>query len=477
MKSYSILCLCGLLIQFAPLRAQFIEDALRLATPQGFHSARAGSIGLAFAGIADDLAALNSNPAGLSLVPVNEFAFGLQHNNSENTGLFLNNSFALDGTSTALNSLGFVTPFESDDADGAFGISYTRETDFANDYEAAGFNSSSSIVTSWIADHSGNSSPDLNLAYRLFLADTVDGAMISPINGNVQQEIIVEESGGIHNISGGIAMDLAPNLSFGASLSGKWGSYSYLRLYRENDSDDRYQSLDTLEFTDVDFRSLEVREAIEQDISGINMTLGLQARIDDHLRVGVTVRTPSIYQIEEEFVQTAVARFDNDDAFEDVSDGFNSYEVSTPWVFGLSASGSLMGLTLSAGIEYQALGELEFDEALAEVLQLNSEIKRALAEQLSWGIGAEYDVPDLPLAFRAGYTHIGATYKSSALGDERSVLSFGAGFYFSDQLRLDAMLRTSSLSEQRANYFGSESVATIERSLSDIALQFVYRFD
>ena len=50
------------------LRAQNVEDAIRLSQFNGIYSARTAGLGIAFHGISDDGTAMYYNPAGLSRI-------------------------------------------------------------------------------------------------------------------------------------------------------------------------------------------------------------------------------------------------------------------------------------------------------------------------------------------------------------------------------------------------------------------------
>ncbi len=464
----------GLLLCASGMQAQFIEDGLRLAQPNGLISARAGAIGPAYSGIADDFAALYYNPAGLMLVPKRELTLGVQLYRNQNTTDFLTSNTILNGNSEAINAIGFVAPLKFGTTKAAIAVGYMLESDFDDDYKTTG-RGSSSIVGSWIASPGSQA-----LAGDLFLSDSINGRLVTPLGGGLSQTATVLESGGLHSLSGGIGIDIAENVSIGFTLHGKWGSYSYDRRYSETDDQNIYNELDTVNFSNVDFSSLLVRETVDQDISGIGASFGIMGRIENFMRFGITVRTPSYYSITENFSRTAKATFDNNDVYESPIDGpesgRNSYSVSTPFVFNTGLSFNLMGLTVAGSVEYSDLSQIEFSSSLVEIEDMNIDIAEQLTGQLVWGIGAEYENPSLPITFRAGVSSGSSVYNDSPSEEEFTLLSAGAGLYFAPNIRIDAMYGHRTTSSRRVLYNSADASFSIDKASSQLALQFIYRF-
>lgn len=457
----------------ASTRAQFIEDALRLARPNGLISARAGAIGPAYSGIADDFAALYYNPAGLTVLPKRELTLGIQLYRNQNTTDFLTSNTILNGNSEAINAIGFVSPLKFGSTRAAIAIGYMLESDFDDDYKTTG-RGNSSIVNAWTESSSGI------MAYDLFLADSINGKLTTPLAGGLTQTATVLESGGLHSLSGGVGVDIAENVSIGVTIHGKWGNYSYDRRYSEIDDQDIYNQLDTIDFSTVDFHSLLVRETVDQDISGIGASFGIMGRIEDFMRFGVTIKTPSYYSITENFSRTAAATFDNgyvaNSPAEGADEGRNSYSVSTPFVFNTGLSFHVAGLTLAGSVEYSDLSQVEFSSSLIEIEDLNIDIAEQLTGQMQWALGAEYETAAIPVALRAGFSSGTSVYREATNEEEFSLVTAGAGLYFAPNIRMDAMYGYRTTSYRRALYNDNASTFSVDRASSQFALQFIYRF-
>ncbi len=473
MKRFSII-MAGLLFCAGIAQAQFIEDGLRLARPNGLISARAGAIGPAYSGIADDFAALYYNPAGLMFIPRRELTLGVQLHRTRNTTDFLTSSTILNGNSEAINAIGFVSPLKFGSTKAAIAVGYLLESDFDDDYKITG-RGSSSIVGAWITSPGSQA-----LARDLFLSDSINGRLVTPLGGGLNQTATVLESGGLHSLSGGIGIDIAENVSIGFTLHGKWGSYSYDRRYNEVDDQNIYNELDTANFSNVDFTSLLVRETVDQDISGIGASFGIMGKIEDFMRFGITVRTPSYYSITENFSRTAKVTFDNNDVYESPADGpeagRNSYSVSTPFVFNTGLSFHVMGLTVAGSVEYSDLSQVEFSSSLVDIEDMNIDIAEQLTGQLTWGVGAEYEVPALPVVVRAGMSSGSSVYTDAPDEEEYTLFTAGAGLYFAPKNRIDAMYGNRTTFSRRVLYNAADAGFSLDRASSQFALQFIYRF-
>ena len=162
--------LYSILIVFSCIsaKAQFVEDAVRMANSNEPISSRAAGLGISYSGIADDYSALYYNPAGLSLLPKNEFSIGLELLRTSATSDFMGNSSSIGSSFVSLSHLGMAFPFKTKIGIAAIAIGYNFEHSYDNTFQFEGFNPNSSIVQSLI-----NETSDLeqNLAYQASLAD------------------------------------------------------------------------------------------------------------------------------------------------------------------------------------------------------------------------------------------------------------------------------------------------------------------
>jgi hypothetical protein len=470
--------------------AQSLDDGLRLTEANVSANARAGALGLAYHGIADDFAALNTNPAGLTLLPSTEFTVGLNVSSLRSRSTYFGT--ARDGaTSSPLAfNIGLVVPVRSESSSFAFGIGYGRDSDFSQTDSLSGFNPSSSVIQSWVQSQNG---PDLrnNRAFQLALADTVGNRLVTPLVGDLAQTALVQQRGGMNVISVGAAFDINDVLSVGGSLLISTGSYTYSRDYQEIDVNDRYNRLDAQNFTNVDFDRLFVNETIRQDITGLRGLIGIQGRFGSYLRAGVSLTTPGAYTIIEQY------RFDGDARFEQGNvrrvtfsdEGAAEYTVSTPLVVSGGASfhvsealgaGVLTGLTLSAGAEYTNGAQISMqsrERALqGRLTTINSITQRVLVPQVRWSVGAEYEIPQTPVVARVSVTALPSPYNSAnaAVQSASTVIAGGAGVFLGVNSRIDATVRYAERSA--VSLVDNTATAQTLASALQFAVQYSYRF-
>lgn len=465
--------LAPLLLFPALLSAQFVEDALRFARLDGYATPRAGAIGIGFTALADDISTLHYNPAGLILIPGIEVSGGLFFARNRTQTDFLHLTTAAAISSTAFTHLGVATTQRWGSTRAGIGIAYTLDNDYENSARYAAFNPSSSLVASWAQE---TDIPRENWAFRLYLADTVNGRMVTPIRDSLQQEASIRERGGLHSLLGGIAFELTPQVSLGFTIALKYGRFTYSRDYREYDLLNRYNWLDTVQFTNVDFSSLQLQEDLTQELSGITGSVGLLFRMGNFLRLGAHVRFPTFFQVRERFARSAVATFDNGDRKRLSEDGHNSYNLRTPFVFacGVALHIPETELTFTAGAAYADVTQLEFTDAPWEVLQLNRLIGEQLVGQVLWGAGVEWKLPLLPLSGRASFQSITSPYGRDIPKAATSVFATGAALYLAPNVRLDILFRYLEAAELRTNY--GNSSYTLTRTPWTIAAGLTYRY-
>jgi hypothetical protein len=468
-------------------KAQYIEDALRYSTPNAVITQRSGALGIAYQGIADDFAALLLNPAGLALISNSELSVGFGFQGNSNTTKFQGIETPFSANDAYLSHVGLVGPFQTKLGNAAVGLGYLLESNFNNTYEYSGFNPNNTMI-GYQAKYGTRNIND-NWAYHTWVAND---KLSTPIVDSLQQSAFVQEKGGLHDIVGGAAFELGSNVSAGFNLIGKFGNYEYSRNYSENDSYNKYKQFDTLTWSDLDFNSLTIDESIDQSVFGFTANFGLQARIGDFMRLSGNINFPTFYSFSEKYSIYAQTKFD--DGWEpnpyDPAEPFEiAYYLTTPFKYSAGASFNLVGVTVSAGIEYMDASQIEFSDANGDHVtniddisryfdRLNQTILKDLVGQVTWGIGAEWELPGLPLVVRGSYQVTSSPYSIDISGAARTTLAFGAGFYPAPNVRLDGLFRFVNHSELRTNYGNSVygSNYTMDMSPTNFGIQLTYRY-
>lgn len=480
MKKSSIFIL--LLILAFPLKAQFMEDALRYSNTNGIITPRAAGLNVAYHGISDDMAALYFNPAGLALIGKSEFSIGLGFEVAGTKTDFRGIEKELSRNNSYISHIGLAAPFDYDNSKGALAIAYFYEDGFNNTHEFSAFNTQNSAIFS--ETHGRFLVPEENWAYQLYLNNTINdenGNVIgynTPYKDSLSQNGTVIETGGLHNISGGVSFELNEFVSMGFSITGKWGGYDYEKDYFEADDRNVYSSVS------IDgrrFQSLQTNQKVSSDLSGVTGSIGLQSRLMDFMRLGVAVKFPTYYEIEETFGNRIDANFTNAQSEFFEWDGQNSYNLRTPFVYSAGVSVHGMGMTFAAGVEYQDASQTEFSDAIEAVEDINIQIVRELIGQTTWGFGLEYKIPFVPLAARAGYSRTTSPYHDDIPNANLSNFSVGGSLYLGKNIRMDGVFRWTDVSKLRTAYGDNaypQTIANYEVNNSplNIAIGFTYRY-
>ncbi|QLH53724.1 MAG: hypothetical protein CH6_1985 [Candidatus Kapaibacterium sp.] len=476
MKKFAFVFSFVLLIPIVSF-SQFIEDALRYTIPNSMITPRSASFGVAFYGLSDDISGLIYNPAGLSFIGKSEFSLGLGFTRNRVESEYLFNKMERDANSSYVTHLGISVPVKEFEKTIIVGLAYFHENNFLNYFDYSAFNPKSSLVYS-LAKY-GSKDTLSNIPYFLWLANN---KFETPIKDSVKQVVTVDEDGGLHNITGGFSVLLTKNVSIGASLTGKFGKFTYYREFNEYDIYNKYNFFDSVGYTNLDFNKFTLKENLTQKVSGISGSIGIFGTFANFLRFGATVKFPTYYQVEEEFRKDAYARFDDGwepNPYEMKDNSYNSYKITTPFVFAGGVSLKILDFIFTGGVEYFDVTQLRFSDAPPEIDRLNSRIVRELVGQVQWGLGVQYSPPILPFEFRAGFSSITSPYAKDIPNATTYIYSLGMAIYLAPNVRLEPTFQYLTNSVLRTNYQTDDTDSqnyTLKFSPYKIALQITYRY-
>jgi hypothetical protein len=336
---------------------------------------------------------------------------------ADNTVDFLGSPSSASAGSTRLDDIGIVAPWRPRGGSShlAFAIGFNRTNDWNSAVGFDAMNPSSSLI-----QYEAASTGDVanNIPYQLGLAGVVGGRIVSPISGGLQQTGTTRESGGLNALSIGLGGELAEGLSAGVSIHVLSGQYRYRRSITETDVSGRYNQRNDSSWSTSDLRSFTEKDDLTTDVAGVKATFGLLYAVAPMVRFGVAVTTPASITATENFSTTASATFDNGDQLGPyVSNGTNSYDVTTPWILsgGLSVD-PLPGLTLAGSVDRMNFAELAFSNGIVSTGDLNDQVPTLLRSTLNYHLGAEYKIRPLGIGIRGGYSFMPSPY----IGDDNS---------------------------------------------------------
>ena len=434
-------------------RAQYAEDVLRFSTAGlGVGASWLGS-GNATVGRVDDYSAMFWNPAGLANMRSYEFSFGLSYLGYGNEATYLGNTTSSSVSTVNLNAVGIAIPVPTVQGSLTFALGFGRHSTYKATSEFGGFNTSNSIVESMLGQ-------DLPYAIYLATTDSVSGLPIPFVTGNIQQDVVVSESGGINNWSFGAAVDVAKDLSVGATFNYQEGSYQYDREFEEEDTRNFYNGAQP-----DDFYRFRYSSTIGSSLSGVSGLFGIMYRAKGFLRFGMTVRTPTYYWIREDFGDRGVSEFDptSPDAgpFQADYPGYTEYEITTPLVVSGGAALNFWDfLTVAADAEYTDWTQMKFETSNPDLQEENRLITKVYRSTVNLRGGADLNLLGSGVRLRGGLIWNPSPYEGYPAEFDQIYLTAGAGFEFAGNVMLDLAYARGFWDTYRDNY----TIAGVEQA-------------
>jgi len=269
------------------------------------------------------------------------------------------------------------------------------------------------------------------LAYNLYLADSVNGRLVSRVKNNVTQSGQILSDNGLNNVAIALASEASKNLYLGISFNFATGSYSYNRNYFEDNLS---------EARSPNSYSLALSENFNDDIGGFSATLGLLYKFNHNSRLGLTVRTPTWITVHERYSEQGTNIFDSnlDSTATYSTSGPNDYDVTTPFVFSAGYSQIIKDLLISAEVDYEDYTQMEFRNTdNATLLYYNTQIKELFRPTVNLKIGGEYEFTSIGLRIRAGYAYLPSAYSGDPSSLATKYITGGIGYVFDNSMAID----------------------------------------
>ncbi|MGL5681744.1 MAG: OmpP1/FadL family transporter [Marinifilaceae bacterium] len=438
--------------------AQNEVDALRFARTQNLGTARSMAMGNAFTALGGDISSLGTNPAGLGVFRNSQVALTPSLNisgiKSGDTEQQYKNTFQL-------GNLGIVGAFYNPQFDWRginVGVSYNN----LNNFNRKGFqrmNNAPNSFLDMLSFQAGDIEPDKLDRYNAPAWMAYDTYLLNYNNeygyyepalyeGDlVNQSKRFEEKGyqGEYNIS--FATNYKDKFFIGATVGIQNIQYRYKSFYTE--------SLEP--GTDNDLNYYNYDEYLKINGTGVNFKMGMIYTPSSAFRIGVSVHTPTFYNMREVAKSDMFSQFNGPDvaagrSYSDYSQstdnlpGFGDYDYNykTPWKANVGIA-SVLGsrLILSADYEFANYGKIRYSNASDnyDYGPMNSALGNLYSATHNLRAGAELRLSRY-IALRAGYNYMQNPYKQSYAtaqyipnGRELQTISGGFGinagrFYF-----------------------------------------------
>lgn len=185
---------------------------------------------------------------------------------------------------------------------------------------------------------------------------------------------------------------------------------------------------------------------------------------------------PNYYEITEQWRYDAESNFDNLDYVTVRNSGESKYSVRTPIKFNIGASYNIFGLTLTGGMSYMDVTNLNFESDDNFTEELNLIVPERLASaKIDWGVGAEYQFPMYPVFLRASYSSNNTPYRQGFIDlTTMKTLAVGAGFLVGKNFMLDVSLSNRDY-EETIFVYSNQSYLNV-RDITNVIVGISYRF-
>jgi len=235
------------------------------------------------------------------------------------------------------------------------------------------------------------------------------------------------ETGGLWKWSAGGAVDISPRLSVGGALHLLTGKDEY-----------RWDSRNATEFNLVTTED----QLIELDYVGVSALAGVSFNVSPSVSAGLTIETPTFLSADEvSTLETTIDTLTSNFVWYDVEEGFATYSVTRPFVFGFGMAGSFSRANIAADFRYTDWTQMDFDYDspdfdAAENAALRF-IQDELTDVLSIQLGGEYLLPEQGLTLRAGFFRDPLPVDKKYVEKQRQYITAGLGFLIDRVMTLD----------------------------------------
>ena len=419
--------------------SQTITDALRYSRYETGGTARSIGVGGGIGALGADFSVIGTNPAGLAQYRKSEFIFTPSLNFSEVDSKLVgegNEAFNEAKANFNFSNIGIVIasqPTSSKWNTFNVGIGFNRIANFHQRFFYEG------NTTGSITDRFRIQANETGLdQFEADLADQTSAIYILPgedlytndfedFQGTlVMRNQDVRTTGSINELVFSMAGNLEEKLLMGFTIGIPFISFNENKIYKEQD-------IDSIPF----FNNLTFEEDLNTTGVGINLKLGLIYRINQMVRLGMAIHTPSAFSLTDNFSTSLVYDYTdlpaNDGPVEASSpDGTFEYKFKSPWRV-IGSAGVLINRSgfVSAEVEWVDYATSSFNLTANSTneadrryeQQLNNEIEQAYTSALNFRLGGEYAY-DL-LRFRAGYNILGIPFVDDSSTNSTFSLGFG----------------------------------------------------
>ncbi len=482
----ALAALCISLTTYVSANAQNRYDVLRYVSTQPGIDAVTTMYGGASTALPTGLGAASDNPAIMGMMKNSSMNIGFNNRRIQEQAFFQSSDDFLSQGTTSLSDVGFVYNVPTLRGSMVFGVTYNKSTDFLRGYQVYGYNDESTVTDGF----SIPSSQYYDLAFRKAYFDLEDGDVsifrLAPYAG-INQDIQQTEKGQVGELNFYGAVESAPNLFVGASLSVPFGFYRYQRLFLEEDTKGLYFGEFFVEYPSGDtfyddVRDIFLLDEINASITGVYGRVGLAYKVQPWFNVGLSYRTPTNLTIREDYLSSLEINFDNGDFVgPEQLQGKVTYKVKNPARINVGAAiDNFNGLTVSGSAEFVAYSnsEINFKNPTSSDISYQRDENRQIRSEFQdvWNV-------KLGLGYRLGAIEPVVGYAlypavSRDFGEDIATYSAGLRIRGNEDFSFNVAASYTEFTDTQTMYQGLTSPVNVDLDIKKIQVTagLVFRF-
>ena len=504
MRIKYIICLVALTAIGKSSFAQYAKDAVRFSTAQTGTTSRVKALGGANVSVGGDLTSVGGNPAGLGFFTRSEASITPEFDGTKNNATYLGQSSTQSKNSGNLNNVAAVfysrlnSPRGTDKTKGwlsmNFGLGYARTNDFGEKIAFGGTNQ-----TSTINDYYGSLATSSGIQGDFVQGYAYDHNLIDRYSTNPD----VYKSNNPHTTSGSNTVLTTPvtqannilrtggqsefNLSLGANYSNKlylgFGigitslNYNSTNIFNEAGVVSVDEGTATVPlYVNRNYNSTYSQYQNTKG-AGVNAKIGLIYKIDEMVRLGAQITSPTLMSIDDAFSEGLNTQLSSNTKYTSMSPDYTlSYTMRTPF----KAAGGLSVFLGKAGfitgdIEYVNYSSTRINKTDGyDPAYDNSVIRNTYKGAVNIRGGAEIKVVS-NFMLRGGYGIMGSPLKTD--GKNTTMATGGLGYRFGTYYIDAAYQHVSGTQNINPYLLGSASpAANVTRTNDNLFLTLGMRF-
>ena len=450
----------GLCLTLAPVTAQTVYDAAKIADKDLNGTARFVGMGGAMSALGGDISTIGTNPAGIGIYRSHDVMTSFSLSSFGTDANYMGNNLSTSKMKGSYDNLGFVLSTKIGNKTTLryvnFGFNYHKANSFYGNMEMGGKlgNQSQSYYMAWQAAgiEKWGSSPYTDdyigwlsvLGYDGWLITDIttdrtdtpyldeEGNQINDVDGNPlyrtpgvyyglydngNASFRSEQRGGIEQYDFNVSFNIKDRVYLGLTLGAYSVDYNKYTTYGESYGNGEYYSLTS---------NNQIVGA------GFDVKLGAIIRPFEYspLRVGLAIHTPTFYSLDYKtraYVESSLydpvtgkneaASVATENLVE--GDMVREFRLQTPWLYNVSLGYTIgNNWALGAEYEYQDYSSMEFrdPQGFSDSFEFENSTTAMLKGVHTFRAGLEYKV--IPqFAIRAGYNYRSALFNKDAFKD------------------------------------------------------------